>query len=366
MLGSGLVAHGARDLRRREVTVREFTHEVRQQRASGAVAAGAVYDQVDADAVVDEEAQRAVEKLRIAVVPRDAPAVQVLFVEPEQHVVERRHDRELCFEDLPDCLGAEELRGAESAALQPGDHEASHVGGGGRRTAGGCDTKELEWLCRPGADLVALRHGLAHVRRQGLPRRRACHAERTEHVAVDVVVVGFAACALEQVAGERDAVVAVGGYFAGRKDPCGRPGLDESLRRHKLSGPVRDEALDGLLEAGRVRHQVAKRDRLAGARRNTEVEVIVDVAVKLEAPGLDLLHDRCPGEELADRTGAENRTFGIDAHSVRRVGVAVAALREDLAILDDHDGGARDVITRERVGEEALEPGLHVVAGQFA
>ena len=59
------------------------------------------------------------------------------------------------------------------------------------------------------------------------------------------------------------------------------------------------------------------------------------------------------------------RRRGIDPLALRDIGVAIAALREDLAVLDHHDHRARDVAARHGVGQEAVEPGIDVGRGEF-
>jgi hypothetical protein len=90
---------------------------------------------------------------------------------------------------------------------------------------------------------------------------------------------------------------------------------------------VAELSFDQVLEARRVRHEVAERDRLAEIWRDLEIEVVVDVAIQIELAQLHLLHHRCPSEELADRTGAEQRPLGIDRLSFLNIGVAVALLQ---------------------------------------
>ena len=94
-----------------------------------------------------------------------------------------------------------------------------------------------------------------------------------------------------------------------------------------MSGIVVDEVPNGFLEAGRMRHDVAHRDRLAVARRNLEIEVGVDVRVEVDLALLDQLHDRGPGEQLGHRAGAEQRGFGRYRRALFDVGKADSPAR---------------------------------------
>ncbi len=347
-----------------EVPVGELAHEALAHRARGSVAARAVHDQVHADALVRVQVQGAVKVLRVAVVADDAAATVALLEESEQHAVERRQDRQAGGERPAGRVRREDALACELAVLQPRDHEFRHVGDRGRRAAGGRDAEQLEGIRGTGAQHVTPRHPCAEILRQHLAGRGRRHAERGEHVPVHVIVIGFSAHPLDEVAGERDSVVAVGRHFARRIDPPGNPGLEVFLRRREPLRPVGDKALDRLLEPRCVGHQVSQRDGLPVARRDPEVEVVVDVAIQFQAPGFHLLHHGGPGEELADRTGAKQRVGGIDADTGRAVCMAVTAGDEHFAALDDHDRRTRDVALRERVGKESLEPGLGVGPGQ--
>ena len=64
--------------------------------------------------------------------------------------------------------------------------------------------------------------------------------------------------------------------------------------------------------------------------------------------------------------GRNRVVCGIDRRPLCDVGVAVAALRQDLAVLDHHHDRAGDVAPAEGVGHVAVEPGIDVVGGQLA
>ena len=57
--------------------------------------------------------------------------------------------------------------------------------------------------------------------------------------------------------------------------------------------------------------------------------------------------------------------LGIDRRALGDVGVAEAALGQDLAVLDDDHDRAGDVAGRERVGHVAVEPGVDVFGGEL-
>ena len=118
----------------------------------------------------------------------------------------------------------------EFAVLKPGDHELRHVGDGGRRSASGGDAEHLEGVGRPGAPQVAARHPCPEMLRQDLAGRGRRHAERREDVPVHVIVVTLAAHALNEVACQGDAVVAVGRHGARGVDPPRHPRLEVFLR----------------------------------------------------------------------------------------------------------------------------------------
>ena len=87
--------------------------------------------------------------------------------------------------------------------------------------------------------------------------------------------------------------------------------------------------------------------------------------VEIDLARLDELHDRGPGDELRDRPGPEQRQLRIDRRALGDVGIAVAALREHLPVLDDRDRGAGDVAGVQRVGKITVEPGIDVLRREF-
>ena len=59
-----------------------------------------------------------------------------------------------------------------------------------------------------------------------------------------------------------------------------------------------------------------------------------------------------PGRNSVVR-GSTRRAFG-------NIGEPIAALGEDLTVLDDDDDGSRNVTATKRVRHEAVQPGVHV------
>ena len=78
-------------------------------------------------------------------------------------------------------------------------------------------------------------------------------------------------------------------------------------------------------------------------------------------PCLDLLHHRGPGEQLRHRARPEHGGLGIDRRVLGRRRNSRSPSRADLAVLDDDDHRAGDVAALERIGHEAVEPGLGVL-----
>jgi hypothetical protein len=47
-----------------------------------------------------------------------------------------------------------------------------------------------------------------------------------------------------------------------------------------------------------VNHQIVHRDRPAARRRNLEIEIAIDIGIKVDFARLDLLHHGRPGKQL--------------------------------------------------------------------
>ena len=99
-------------------------------------------------------------------------------------------------------------------------------------------------------------------RRQRLDRGAVLHGQRFENMLGDVRLERLAGDALDDVAGQRRAVVGVGKPLSRRIDAL-RHGLDQKITQRLEI--LRTGNVDGrqlFLEAGRVRHQVCQGDGL--------------------------------------------------------------------------------------------------------
>ena len=144
-----------------------------------------------------------------------------------------------------------------------------------------------------------------------------------------------------------------------------RPGMcvaSQLPERNDLRRVLADEIAAILLETRRVRHDVPQRDRLRIRLRDLEVEIPIDVGVEIELPLLDELHDGRPGEQLARRADAKERTLGAHRCAAVYVGVPVALREEELAVLDDGDGRAGDVLVAQVGDHDAVEERLELGA----
>ena len=90
MLFRGLRVHRAFRERSGKVAVAEFLEEHRADRSRGTVFTKAVNGDVQAHAVVGQKIELSVKVCGIAPMGDDAMTVDVVFVESEQHPVERR------------------------------------------------------------------------------------------------------------------------------------------------------------------------------------------------------------------------------------------------------------------------------------
>jgi hypothetical protein len=188
------------------------------------------------------------------------------------------------------------------------------------------------------------------------------HTQRLEDMVLEIGVEWLAGGALDNVACKARPIIGISRRRAGRIDPRRDPLLEQRVIR-QFRRTLGDEVLDRLLETRRVGHQVEGRDRLALVGRNLEVDIFVDVGVEVDLALLLLLHQRRPGEQLGDRSRAEQRRLGIDLGFLFEVGIAKAALGQHLAVLDhDHDC-TRDIAPADRIWHEAVEPCVDVVRG---
>src|SRR5206468_3168257 len=130
---------------------------------------------------------------------------------------------------------------------------------------------------------------------------------------------------------------------------------EPASERDHLCRVVDDQIAAVLLEPRRVGHDVPERDRLLIGVGDLEVEILVDVGVETQLALLHELHDGCPREQLAGRADAKEGALGIDGGAMRDIGVAVAVGVEELAVLDDGDGRAGNVLVAKVRGHDAIE-----------
>ena len=180
---------------------------------------------------------------------------------------------------------------------------------------------------------------------------------------VHVVIEALTRHPLHDVAGQRRAVVRIGRGGTGREHALGHPLFEQRLESRRL-GILGHDALRLLFETRDVLHEIAHRDGLALARRNLEVEVLIDVRVEIDLPLLDLLHHGGPRHELRHRSRSEQCQLRIDRRTFGDVRVSIAPLGQDLSILDHGDDCAGDVARVQRIRQVAVEPGIDITAGQ--
>ena len=245
-------------------------------RGAAALAAG-VHGREQAEAGFRHQAQHRVEILRVAAVTDDAAAVDVRFVEAERVTVERGVRAHHTLVHLLRRFRLENARLAQCAVLQVREHEARHVRDGrSERASRACGMNEFEAVRLERACFERVAAG--HARRQRLGQRlaegAALHAERLEDVLRDVVVEGLARHGLDDVPGQRRGPVrvrragAIAEVSRGRPHACRLVGRQPFAERQQVFGLAREQVADAaVLEAGRVRHDVAQLHRLGEGRR---------------------------------------------------------------------------------------------------
>ena len=101
-------------------------------------------------------------------------------------------------------------------------------------------------------------------------------------------------------------------------------------------------------------HQIAHGDRLGIRGGNLEIQIVVDVAVEVDFALFDLLHYGGPGEELGNRSGTE-QGLRRNRRPLLDIGKPISLFNQDLAILDDDDRGAGDVLPLQLHRDQAIE-----------
>jgi hypothetical protein len=189
------------------------------------------------------------------------------------------------------------------------------------------------------------------------------HVQRRKDVLVEVVIEAFTGQTLHDVSRQGSTIIRV----RRRRACCEYPGWNPLFQQGFVTRRFRvfrDDALGLLLEAGHMLHQIAHGDRLAVARRDLEIEILVDVAVQVYFPLLHQLHDGGPGDQLGNRTGSEQGEFRIHRRVLFDIRVTVAALGQNFSVFHDGENGARDVAGVQRVRHVAIEPGVDILGGQ--
>src|SRR3546814_3004014 len=68
--------------------------------------------------------------------------------------------------------------------------------------------------------------------------------------------------------------------------------------------------------------------------------------------------------QLRDRRDPKEVPVGIDRHALVGVRIAIALGEQDLAVLGDGNGGARNVAARKRRSHEPIQPRFDISAGE--
>jgi len=89
-------------------------------------------------------------------------------------------------------------------------------------------------------------------------------------------------------------------------------------------------------------HEAAERDRNAAIRRRDgEIEIGTDIPIEIQLAPFDELHDRDTLEQLLDRGDVHQRAIRRHRPAGFDIGAAIPSGGQHLAILDNHDYGAR-------------------------
>src|SRR5690606_4020490 len=190
-----------------------------------------------------------------------------------------------------------------------------------------------------------------------LRETRPRHPERPQHRLLQVVRERGARHRLDQVTGQRHTVVVVAGDLTRRAHPARLVRGEALAERAHVLGPGGGPPDDGVVEARRVREQIAYRHGVSRIRvlHLEGPEVAVDVGRQVETAALHLLQDRDRREQLG--VGGEE---GPGAPRVDRgprvgVGAAVAAGEDRPAALDDHHRRAGDPVVGELPAHERVD-----------
>ena len=303
--------------------------------------------------------------LGVAEVGDHVLAVDVGFEEAEQHPVQPGDHVGRAGMHLARGIGFQDAIAVELAAIEVRQHEPRHVGARRGQRSGGSRADDLERDRLARRLVIARGEVAAHAFRHRLAEGRILHAEWIEDVPFDIIVERLARDTLDDISGQRGAVVRISRRFARVEDAFRHPLLQQFVIWRDGIAIVTDQPFDLLFEARGVGHQLAHRHRFAIALGNREIEILVHVRVQIDAPLFDLLHHRSPGHQFGNRSGPEQRAIGIDRGPALHIREAETPLGQDVPILDHDDHRARDIAIAQRVGHEAVEPGIEIGFRQF-
>ena len=288
--------------------------------------------------------------------PDDPVPVARLLIESQRHRVHHRIRTLLPRMHLLRGLGLEDAHAAQLAIVQVRHHETRHV----RRSRGHAPRRiglhELEPLGRLRCHAVARRHQAFQRVWQRLREGCPVHAKRLHHVRGCILHERLAGQPFHNIAGKRRRVVGIRRHLAGLKD-LGRQMFHQIasqrahffFRRHK-------QLADRFLKPRRMRHDVAHRE----ARRNLEVQILVDVMIQIELALLNHLHHARPDKQLRDRAWPKERRIRTHALLRRHVGIAVALLNNHPAILDHRHHGSSNAAPFNGRRNQSVKKGFQI------
>ena len=314
------------------------------------------------------EDEQALEGLVVggATVGEELLLVQLHLRKPVGHATDLRGVAEVPRVHVLCGAGLQDLRRSSASVLQMGDHKAGHIGRGGAHAPGRSDLGVFKGLglvrCSRGG--VARGQAPGEACRQRLLKGAVAHLQRFEDARLDILLERDARHLLDDIAGQRGAIVGIGGDHAGRDDPRRQVTSEIRAQRDQV-GSVRDgDAEITIFKPGSMSEQVGERNRLRVGRRDLEApEIGVHVGMQVERALLDELHHGGPGDQLAERADAEERLLGIHRRAPRNVGVAIAFGKEQGAVLHHRHSRAGDLVALQLCADHAIQEALKVAGG---
>ena len=160
-------------------------------------------------------------------------------------------------------------------------------------------------------------------------------------------------------------------------DVCGQRGVDVRIREcggilieagrqvaaqkwaeRRARVRFRADATAAILKSSLMAQQASQGDRPIRRSWNVDVHVVTDVAIEIDAAGLDELHRRHRGEHLGDRADSRER-LGRHDPSCRHVCVPIAAAQDDVTVFDDNHHSTRNPATFELLANEGIDESFH-------